>query len=45
MFFSENLTSSQQENELLQDEHNRLLARHNKLLQESQEKETALRKR
>ena len=30
---------------MLQEEHNRLLVRHNKLLQESQEKETSLRKR
>ena len=43
--FSENLETCQRDNELLQEEHDRLLLRHNKSLQDISEKEENFRRK
>ena len=44
-FFSDKLESAQRENEVLQEEHDRLLLRHNKSLQDLNEKEENFRRK
>ena len=45
IFTSENLEAAKKENEVCQEDHDRLLKRHNKTLQELQQKDEQYRKR